>query len=57
MLPPIPEKIIMAESGIAPSRGRRTPPIIEGGSPKSSNNSAPSKHQTNYQQGINKLVF
>ena len=32
----------MAESGTAPSRGSTMPPIMAAGSPRSSNNSAPS---------------
>ncbi len=40
--PPIPEKTIIAESGIAPNKGRTTPPIIPAGSPKSNKSSAPS---------------
>ena len=41
-LPPMPEKMIIAESGTAPSKGRTMPPIIPAGSPRSNNSSAPS---------------
>ena len=41
-VPATPEKMIITESGMAPSRGRTTPPIMAAGRPRSRSSSAPS---------------
>lgn len=41
-VPATPEKMIITESGMAPSRGRTTPPMMAAGRPRSRSNSAPS---------------